>query len=108
MGRMSARDTERHGKKDICFLVFSKKIVDGLLELVIDFAHSTISMMGERNIKKYLLERYLIDARDKYIVMLLFRSGMIELKKYWVNTWICRNMKFNICSKGALVKGLDR
>ena len=50
---MSARDTERHGKKDICFLVFSKKIVDGLLELAIDFAHSTISMMGERNIKKY-------------------------------------------------------
>lgn len=33
------------------------------------------------------------DVKSKYIVMLLFRNGMIESKKYWENILICRNVK---------------
>lgn len=35
-------------------------------------------------------------VKSKYIVMLLFRNGMIESKKYWENIWIYHNTEEEI------------
>ena len=48
-------------------------------------------MMEGDNIKNRLSERNMIAVKSKYIEMLLFRRGMIELKRYWEYIWNYHN-----------------